>query len=119
MGRQHTMTQFQFTPDTLQTQPSSYVPYERAVAAYRASQAGVPPFKVRGPARATAQRSARLNSALDGAYEALWLKPGAPRRVVKAAYRSLAARNHPDVGGDPAAMLRLNRAYETLRQTLG
>ena len=101
------MTQFHFTPRAPQ---NGYVPYGQAVKAYRESQAGAPPFRVRP--------SAKRASPLDGAYEALWLRPGAPLSVVKAAYRSLAARNHPDVGGDPSAMLRLNTAYETLRQTL-
>ena len=101
------MTQFQFTPRAPQ---NGYVPYGQAAKAYRESQAGLPPFRARPGANRT--------SPLDGAYEALWLRPGAPLSVVKAAYRSLAARNHPDVGGDSAAMLRLNSAYETLRQTL-
>ena len=103
------MTQFQFTPHT--NHPThSHVPYAQAVEAYRASQQGIPPFRAR--------TNDKRGTPLDGAYETLWLKPGAPLNMVKAAYRSLAARNHPDVGGDPAAMLRLNTAYETLRQTL-
>jgi DnaJ-class molecular chaperone len=52
------------------------------------------------------------------AYAVLWLRPGAPLSVVQAAYRALASRYHPDAGGDPLAMRRLNEAYETLRAQL-
>jgi hypothetical protein len=44
----------------------------------------------------------------------LWLLPGAPLEVVKAAYRALALRHHPDRGGSPEVMQRLNTAYEAL-----
>jgi len=50
----------------------------------------------------------------DEAYEVLWLRTGAPPEVIRAAYRALAARLHPDVGGDAAAMRRLNAAYALL-----
>jgi DnaJ-class molecular chaperone len=52
------------------------------------------------------------------AYTALWLRPGAPLPVVKAAYRALAAQYHPDAGGDPIAMQRLNQAYSILQTHL-
>ena len=51
---------------------------------------------------------------LTDAYAVLWLRAGAPPEVVRAAYRALAARHHPDVGGDAAAMRRLNEAYALL-----
>ena len=53
-----------------------------------------------------------------GAYATLWLQPGAPLSVVKAAYRALASHHHPDTGGDPAAMTRLNQAYALLKEHL-
>jgi curved DNA-binding protein CbpA len=34
---------------------------------------------------------------------------------VRAAYRALAARHHPDVGGDESTMKRLNAAYAALQ----
>lgn len=121
------MTQFQYTQRT-----PGYTPYAEAARAYRASQEGVPPFTGRYrsqvPRSSSATRSGSAtpassrrvsDPAVARAYEALWLKPGAPMSVVKAAYRSLAAQTHPDVGGDPSAMLRLNTAYETLRRSLG
>lgn len=58
------------------------------------------------------------NPELTRAYAQLWLRPGAPLPVVKAAYRALAAQYHPDAGGDTVAMTRLNDAYETLRRHL-
>ncbi len=45
------------------------------------------------------------------AWSELWLKPGAPREVIDAAYRTLARLYHPDAGGSEEAMTRLNRAY--------
>ncbi len=50
------------------------------------------------------------------AYAVLWLLPGAPAAVVKAAYRALAARYHPDAGGDEELMIRLNAAYAAIRR---
>ena len=49
-----------------------------------------------------------------GPYEVLWLRPGAPPALVKAAYRTLAGLYHPDHGGDTESMRRLNLAYEQL-----
>jgi curved DNA-binding protein CbpA len=34
--------------------------------------------------------------------------------VIRAAYKALAMLYHPDLGGDPNAMVALNQAYETL-----
>jgi len=47
-------------------------------------------------------------------YTALWLLPGAPPEVIKAAYRALALMNHPDRGGDTATMQTINDAYRRL-----
>lgn len=49
------------------------------------------------------------------AYAALWLEPGAPEAVVKAAYRALAQTYHPDAGGSAEMMSRINAAYATIR----
>ena len=48
------------------------------------------------------------------AYTALWLRPGAPPELVRAAYRVLALLHHPDRGGDTGAMQRINAAFEVL-----
>ena len=121
------MTPYQFRPTF---PPHTYVPFAHVAQAYRASQEGVARYGGLGATRVATQTTAAVNAhhaaqpgeavdpALTPAYEALWLKPGAPLPVVKAAYRSLAARTHPDSGGDPNAMLRINSAYETLRRTL-
>jgi len=47
-------------------------------------------------------------------YEILHVSPSAHPDVIAAAYRALARRHHPDVGGDQRAMATLNRAWEVL-----
>src|SRR5262245_54337586 len=51
-------------------------------------------------------------------YEVLGLPPQADEAQIKAAYRDLARRHHPDVNGGDAALAErlteINRAYETL-----
>lgn len=48
------------------------------------------------------------------AYRALYLVPGAPPELIKAAYRILAKRVHPDAGGTTEQMQRVNAAYAEL-----
>ena len=48
----------------------------------------------------------------------LWLREGAPKEVVHAAYRALALLHHPDVGGNTEQMQEINLAYETLCKSL-
>ena len=82
--------------------------YVQAAQAYGAQHtAGSPPLQL-GAADPT----------LAAAYAVLWLRPGAPSSVVKAAYRTLAAQYHPDAGGDTLAMRRLIQAYETIIRSL-
>lgn len=50
------------------------------------------------------------------AWEQLWLHPGAPQEVIKAAYRAMARLNHPDLGGDNEIMQQINAAYERLKK---
>jgi hypothetical protein len=38
--------------------------------------------------------------------------------LVRAGYRALSLKYHPDVGGDPETMLRLNRLVAMLRERL-
>ncbi len=88
----------------------STFPHSQYVQAARAYGAH-PPLRFR-PATLAA------NPELTNAYAVMWLRPGAPLSVVKAAYRALASCYHPDAGGDPLAMRRLNDAYATLRAHL-
>lgn len=47
----------------------------------------------------------------------LWLRPGAPRAVIDAAYRALSRQFHPDMGEDDRrAQQRLNDAYQKLKE---
>ena len=48
-------------------------------------------------------------------YAVLEVSPRASADQVRDRYRELAMRHHPDRGGDPAAMRRLNDAYERIR----
>ena len=50
-------------------------------------------------------------------YKVLNVDPGADAEVIRATYRALARRDHPDVSADPAAsskMAELNAAFEVL-----
>lgn len=47
-------------------------------------------------------------------YEILGVRQDAPDVVIKAAYKALSQKHHPDRGGDAEVMKRINEAYETL-----
>ena len=63
-----------------------------------------------GQAPAAAGSSAAIDP-----YRELDIDPHADARRIRRAYHAKARRFHPDLGGDPAAMARLNLAYEILR----
>ena len=48
-------------------------------------------------------------------YATLGVPPGASTAEIKAAYRALVKRHHPDAGGDQRTILALNAAWEVLR----
>lgn len=52
-------------------------------------------------------------------WQTLGVRPNAPAVEVRAAYRALALRHHPDAGGSDEAMAELNRAYEIAIQGVG
>jgi len=47
-------------------------------------------------------------------YQLLHVQPDAPTAVIKASYRALIQRLHPDHGGDSAYAAIVNQAYDTL-----
>ncbi len=47
-------------------------------------------------------------------YEVLQVDRGAEPEVIRAAYRALARRNHPDFGGDARRMATINEAWNVL-----
>lgn len=47
-------------------------------------------------------------------YSILFLTPDAPLEVIKAAYKALALKYHPDQGGDIEKFRKINEAYEKL-----
>jgi hypothetical protein len=56
----------------------------------------------------------RQNPSREEARRTLQVAPDACPEVIKAAYRALACKLHPDLGGSEQAMQRLNEAYATL-----
>jgi hypothetical protein len=103
----YTMSQFPNGPSNQRPRPYPYSHYTRqAVNQYRQAS-DAPPL---GPTT--------VSQDLAQAYAVLWLRPGAPAMVVKAAYRALAAHYHPDVGGDSRVMARLNLAYDLIKRHL-
>ena len=47
-------------------------------------------------------------------YRTLHLLPSAPPEVIRAAFKALAMKHHPDHGGDEEQMKRLNAAFKML-----
>lgn len=47
-------------------------------------------------------------------YAVLFVTTNAPPEVIKAAYRALAQKHHPDHGGDPEKFREIDEAYKTL-----
>ena len=54
---------------------------------------------------------------LETAFEILQLKPGASAAEIRAAYKKRAFATHPDHSGDPGAFLRVQAAYELLKNS--
>src|SRR5450759_328920 len=52
-------------------------------------------------------------------YHLLQVTPDAEPEVIQAAYRALARKYHPDMGGTDLQMAMLNAAWETLRDRGG
>ena len=65
-------------------------------------------LKASGPAGAA-------DLAVRNPYAVLGVSPAASAAEVKAAYRALVKRHHPDAGGDDRTILELNAAWELLR----
>jgi DnaJ-class molecular chaperone len=63
-------------------------------------------------------RMARWSQRLerDDPYATLGVAPDAQAEDVRERYRELARQHHPDHGGSPAEMRRVNEAYERIRR---
>jgi len=53
---------------------------------------------------------------IDEALEVLGLPSLITREDIRKQYRFLVKKHHPDIGGDPLAMERINRAYRVLME---
>jgi hypothetical protein len=62
---------------------------------------------------------AQLQSSAEEWRIVLGLDGGATLAQVDAVYKELARTNHPDVGGDPLQMARINQARDAARDELG
>jgi hypothetical protein len=70
----------------------------KLVAEMKSKASGLPKFSV-------------INS---DPYSILFVLPGAPWEVIRAAYKVLASKCHPDHGGSQEDFVRIQKAYETL-----
>jgi curved DNA-binding protein CbpA len=62
---------------------------------------------------------ARRHDPVVDLYEVLLVSHNADVEVIRAAYRVLARRHHPDVGGDPRRMTAVNEAWAVLGDPIG
>ena|SRR5690349_18941328 len=72
-------------------------------------------MNARGDSGSSGERVAEPETAAVDPYQELGVDPRADLKRIRAAYHAKARLHHPDYGGDPAAMARLNLAWETLR----
>jgi hypothetical protein len=69
-------------------------------------------------ASAVRQERARRESGATSHSPLRQLDPAIAQEVIRAGYRQLALKHHPDHGGETATMQRLNGTVEALRQPL-
>lgn len=79
--------------------------------------------ELRGFAQEMAEAYRQSSPALPGPgasaatpYNQLFVQPDAPLDVCEAAYRALAKRSHPDLGGPPEYFRRITEAIEQIRK---
>jgi DnaJ-domain-containing protein 1 len=56
---------------------------------------------------------------LENDWQTIGVSPGATWDAVRKAYRAASKKHHPDVGGDPRKMVRLNQAFARIRHAMG
>lgn len=80
--------------------------------AFTRLRAGLPPWPAKRGPDAAAPRGA-IDLPPESALAVLGLRRGASLDDIKRAYRQRALETHPDRGGDAAAFVRVQRAYES------
>ena len=96
------------------------IPEAEALRRERAARAAAPP-PPSAPAPHDTNECARRVRAMWCEEAELYVLPGAPLSVIKAAFRAVAKLCHPDLIGPSghARMVAVNRAYEALRKRIG
>lgn len=69
--------------------------------------------------KSTSRPTLPTSSKIDECYAALYLIPDAPMDIVNAAWKALAKKHHPDVGGDEETFKRLSDAYSKIKSSNG
>jgi hypothetical protein len=63
--------------------------------------------------------SSRRPPPIDEDFEVIGSKRGASFEQARQAYKDAARKHHPDAGGDPEVMKRVNAAWDRVRRTYG
>jgi hypothetical protein len=63
--------------------------------------------------------SSRRPPPIEEDFEAVGSKRGVPFEEARQAYKDAARKNHPDAGGDPEVMKRINAAWDRIRRSYG
>jgi hypothetical protein len=82
-------------------------------------RAGLPPWPAPRPPNAEDAARVAVELPRAGALAVLGLARGATLEEIKRAYRRRALETHPDRGGDEAAFVRVQRAYEAAMRRAG
>jgi len=77
-----------------------------------------PDAEVEYTRRTTGNPTTRTRQAGSDHFQVLHLLPSAPPELIDAAFRCLAKKAHPDVGGDAATMRRLTEAHDARSRRL-
>jgi hypothetical protein len=63
--------------------------------------------------------SSRRPPPIEEDFEAVGSKRGVPFEEARQAYKDAARKHHPDAGGDPEVMKRINAAWDRIRRSYG
>jgi len=107
-----------------QTARAEAAPAGRATAPAAAVQAVTQAAAVTAPANSSDRNKSDpfLSSRpppIEEDFEAVGSKRGVPFEEARQAYKDAARNHHPDAGGDPEVMKRINAAWDRIRRSYG